>query len=156
MHWHTVYKLQGTNNDLTNITFHYLTLTDLISSNQNSCKHKSVNSYCIIYFQHLPCQPFCVSHQTEPFLASSFSKSTIMLHLLFLRSLPSLCLAIKKNPCYFCDICGYFGALLGFFCLELCYICYFSDLCALCIVELPRKILVTFAVCAIFADFSGP
>ena len=56
-----------------------------------------------------------------PFLNCSFSKSRILLHLLFLRFLRYLSwvfLASKKNPCYicdFCDICGHFGALLGFF-----------------------------------------
>ena len=56
-----------------------------------------------------------------PFLVSSFSKSRILLNLLFLRFLRYLSwvfLASKKNPCYicdFCDICGHFGALLGFF-----------------------------------------
>ena len=45
----------------------------------------------------------------------------ILLNLLllrFLRYLSWMFLARKKNPCYlcdFCDICGHFGALLGFF-----------------------------------------
>ena len=56
-----------------------------------------------------------------PFLASLLSKSGILLHLLFLlylRYLSQVFLARKKNPRYFsdfCDNCGHFGALLGFF-----------------------------------------
>ena len=56
-----------------------------------------------------------------PFLVSSFSRSGILLHLLFLRFLryfSRVFLARKKNRCYFrdfCDNCGHFGALLGFF-----------------------------------------
>ena len=56
-----------------------------------------------------------------PLLISSFSKSGILLHLLFLRFLRYLSrvfLARKKNPCYFCDfcdICGHFGPFLVFF-----------------------------------------
>ena len=50
-----------------------------------------------------------------PFLASLLSKSGILLHLLLLRYLSRVFLASKKNPCYFCDNCGHFGALLGFF-----------------------------------------
>ena len=53
-----------------------------------------------------------------PFLASSVSKSWFFLDLLFLRFLRYLSRvfsASKKNPCYFCDICGHFGVLLGFF-----------------------------------------
>ena len=62
-----------------NITFHYLTLTDIISSHQNLRKHKTINSHCITYFQHRPCQPFYVSHHkltlhqlnSEPDIASN-------------------------------------------------------------------------------------
>ena len=56
-----------------------------------------------------------------PFLASLLFKSGILLHLLFLgylRYLSRVFLTRKKNPCYFCnfcDNCGHFGALLGFF-----------------------------------------
>ena len=56
-----------------------------------------------------------------PFLASLLSKSGILSHFLFLRFLRYLSrvfLARKRNPCYiydFWDICGHFGALLGFF-----------------------------------------
>ena len=56
-----------------------------------------------------------------PLLISSFSKSGILLHLLFfrfLRYLSRVFLARKKNPCYFCDfcdICGHFGPFLVFF-----------------------------------------
>ena len=50
-----------------------------------------------------------------PFLASSVSNSWFFLDLLFLRCLSPLFSASKKNPCYFCDICGHFGVLLGFF-----------------------------------------
>ena len=76
-----------------------------------------------------------------PFSVSSFSKSRILLNLLFLRYLRYLSWvfsASKKNPCYFCDfydICGHFGALLSFFVflsLEFCYICYFCDICDIC------------------------
>ena len=55
-----------------------------------------------------------------PFLASSFSKSRILLHLLFLRFLGYLSwvfLASKKNPCHFCDFAIFAdisGTLLGF------------------------------------------
>ena len=52
-----------------------------------------------------------------PFLASSICESWFLLDLLFLRFLRYLSrvfLASKKNPCYFCDFCGHFGALLGF------------------------------------------
>ena len=52
----------------------------------------------------------------------------------FLRYLSWVFLARKKNPCYFCDICGNFGALLGFF--------FFKVL-----------ILVRFVILAIFAIF---
>ena len=50
-----------------------------------------------------------------PSLASSFSKSRILVDLLFLRYFSWVFVASKKNPCYicdFCDICGHFGALL--------------------------------------------
>ena len=40
-------------------------------------------------------------------------KSLLLLR--FLRYLLPVFLANKKNPCYFCDICGHFGAPLGFF-----------------------------------------
>ena len=53
-----------------------------------------------------------------PFLISSFSKSGILLNLLFLRFLRYLSRvfsARKKNSCFFCDFCGHFGPLLGFF-----------------------------------------
>ena len=47
--------------------------------------------------------------------------------------------ASKKNPCYlcdFCDICGYFEALLSFFffllSLESRYFCYSCDFCDIC------------------------
>ena len=56
-----------------------------------------------------------------PFLASSLSKSCLLLDLLFLPYLQNLLRvfsASKKNPCYscdFCDICGHFGVLRGFF-----------------------------------------
>ena len=49
-----------------------------------------------------------------PFLGSSFSKSRILLNLLFLRCLSWVFLVNMKNPCYFCnfwDICRHFGAL---------------------------------------------
>ena len=45
--------------------------------------------------------------------------------------------------------------LLCFLSLEFCYICYFCDICHGCF-KLARKILVTFAMFAIFADISGP
>ena len=96
-----------------------------------------------------------------PFLASFLCKSGILLHLVFLRYLRYLSwvfLANMKNPCYFCDfcdICGHFGVLLAFFFLSLdsCYIRYFCDICHGCF-WLARKILVTFAIFAIFADIS--
>ena len=59
------------------------------------------------------------------FLVSSFSKTRVLLNLLFLRFLRHLSRvfsARKKNPCQFCDfcdICGHFVALLGFFFLSL-------------------------------------
>ena len=65
-----------------------------------------------------------------PFLASSFSKSWFLLDLLFLRFLRYLSwvfVASKKNPCYICHGCF----------------------------QLARKILVTFAIFAIFKDISG-
>ena len=42
--------------------------------------------------------------------------------------------------------------------LESCYICYSCDSCDICNerILLARKILVTFAIFAIFADISGP
>ena len=49
--------------------------------------------------------------------------------------------------------------LLSFLSLEFCYILgYFCDFCDIChgCVKLARKILVTFAMFAIFADISGP
>ena len=100
------------------------------------------------------------------FLVSSFSKSRILLHSLFLRFLRYLSwvfLASKKNRCYICDfsdICGDFGVLLGFFFFlslvscQICYSCDFCDICHGCF-QLARNILVTFAIFAILADFSG-
>ena len=80
--------------------------------------------------------------------------------------------------CYFCDIClGVFNYqeksllllrylrtfrgpswFLLFLSLEFCYICYFYDCCDIChrCFQHARKILVTFAIFAIFADISGP
>ena len=47
--------------------------------------------------------------------------------------------------------------LLCFLSLEFCYICYFCDICDIChgCFQLARKILVTLAIFAIFADISG-
>ena len=97
---------------------------------------------------------------SRPFLASTLSTSWFLLDLLFLRFFA----ISKKNPSYFCDfydICGHFGALLSFFVflsLEFCYICYFCDFCDIChgCFQLARKILVSFAIFAVFADISGP
>ena len=44
---------------------------------------------------------------------------------------------------------------LLFLSLKFCYICYFCDICHGCF-KLARKILVTFAIFAMFADISGP
>ena len=78
------------------------------------------------------------------FLPSKKKKSLLLLRFLrYLRTFrgPSwVFLGNMKNPCYFCDfcdICGHFGVLLGFFCFQ-------------------KKILVTFAIFAIFADISEP
>ena len=60
----------------------------------------------------------CPADISGLFLASFLSKSGILLHFLFLRYLRYLLwvfLGSMENPCYFCDICGHFGALLGFF-----------------------------------------
>ena len=48
--------------------------------------------------------------------------------------------------------------LLCFLSLEFCYICYFCDFCDIChrCFQLARKILVTLAIFAVFADISGP
>ena len=115
-----------------------------------------------------------------PFLASFFSRSWFLLHLLFLRYL-SWVFSGKKNPCYFCDfrVMGvfrqeksllllrfsrYLGTFRGpswllFFSksgillhLLFCDIC---DICHGCF-QLAGKILVTFAIFAIFGDISGP
>ena len=61
---------------------------------------------------------------------------------------------------YFATVSN-FWVLLGFLfflSLEFCYICYFCDFCDIChgCVKLAGKILVTFAIFAIFADISGP
>ena len=89
-------------------------------------------------------------------------------NLLFLRFLPYLSRvfsASKKNPCYYCDFLRYmrrFGALLGFFSFSksriLLNLLFFSDFCDSCdgCFQLARKILVTFAIFARFADISGP
>ena len=78
------------------------------------------------------------------FLPSKKKKYLLLLRFLrYLRTFrgPSwVFLGNMKNPgyfCDFCDICGHFGVLLGFFCFQ-------------------KKILVTFAIFAIFADISGP
>ena len=60
---------------------------------------------------------------------------------------------------YFATVSN-FGVLLAFLfflSLEFCYICYFCDFCDIChgCVKLAGKILVTFAIFAIFADISG-
>ena len=63
-------------------------------------------------------------------------------------------LASKKNPCYFCDICGHFGALLAFIFF---YVLNFVTFVILAIFAIfvtqsflmARKCLVTFAIFAI-------
>ena len=63
-----------------------------------------------------------------------------------------------KNPCYFrdfCDICGHFGVLLGFFCFQVLILVRFVIFAIFVtgVFWLAKKILVTFAI---FADISGP
>ena len=70
-------------------------------------------------------------------------------------------LASKKDPCYFCNFCRHFGALVGFFFfLVLNFVTFvvpaiYCDICNGCF-KLARKIFVTFPIFAIFADISGP
>ena len=90
-----------------------------------------------------------------PFLASLLWKSWMLLHLLFLRFLRYLSWvfsASKKNH----TLRTFRGPswLLFFLSPEFCYICHFCDL-SHGYYELPRQILVTFAIIAIFADISG-
>ena len=41
----------------------------------------------------------------------------------------------KKYPCYFCDFCGHFGVLLGFFCFQVLILVRFviSAIFAICV-----------------------
>ena len=63
-------------------------------------------------------------------------------------------LASKKNPCYFCDICGHFGALLAFIFFYVSNLFTFVVLAIFAIFVtqsflLARKCLVAFAIFAI-------
>ena len=59
-------------------------------------------------------------------------------------------LASKKNPCYFCDICGHFEALLAFIFFYVLNLVTFVIL-AIFVTQsflMARKCLVTFAIFA--------
>ena len=63
-------------------------------------------------------------------------------------------LARKKNPCYFCDICGHFGALLAFIFFYVLNLVTFVILAIFAIFVtqsfvMARKCLVSFAIFAI-------
>ena len=101
------------------------------------------------------------------FLASFPSKSGILFYLLLLRFFAIFVTGVfswEEKSLLLLRVLQYLRTfrgpswLLCFLSLECCYICYFCYICDIChgCFWLPRNILVTCAIFAIFADISGP
>ena len=98
------------------------------------------------------------------FLASFPSKSGILFYLLFFAIFVTGVFSLEEKSLLLLRVLQYLRTfrgpswLLCFLSLECCYICYFCYICDIChgCFWLPRKILVTCAIFAIFADISGP